>query len=61
MKTKAFHSLRLNRISISNLSSINGGLANNNQQPIKGSPSTSGPSLNCGYSNGCKTKGCGNG
>jgi hypothetical protein len=60
MKNKAINSLKLNRISISNLSSMKGGLvANNNpQQPIQGAPSTAGPSLNCGYSAGCHTYTC---
>ncbi|WP_298517295.1 hypothetical protein [uncultured Kordia sp.] len=63
MKSKAIQSLKLNSVSISNLASINGGLQNNNNnnQPIKGSPSTAGPTWDCGYSNGCKTKGCANG
>ncbi|MFK7748276.1 MAG: hypothetical protein AB8B65_07800 [Kordia sp.] len=63
MKNRAIQTLKLNSVSISNLSSINGGLQanNNNNQPVKGAPSTSGPSLECGYSNGCHTKGCANG
>ena len=63
MKTKTMYSLKLNRISISNLSSINGGLQNNNspRRPVKGSPSTGGPTWDCGHSNGCHTNGCANG
>ncbi|QHI37320.1 hypothetical protein IMCC3317_26990 [Kordia antarctica] len=64
MKSKTFNSLKLNRVSVSNLSSISGGLVannNNNQQPMRNVPSTAGPTWDCGYSAGCKTKGCANG
>jgi len=67
MKSKAINTLKLNRVSVSNLSSIKAGLVgnNNNQQPIPvplpGSPSTAGPSWDCGQSSGCRTKGCANG
>ncbi len=60
MKTKAMNSLKLNSVSVSNLSSIHGGLVanNNNQQPINAAPSTAGPTWDCGHSAGCHTKGC---
>ena len=64
MKSKTINTLKLNRVSVSNLSSVKGGLVPNNnnpQQPVNGSPSTAGPTWDCGYSGGCKTKGCANG
>ena len=62
MKNKAIHTLKLNSVSISNLSSINGGLQNNSpRRPIKASPSTAGPTWDCGHSSGCHTNGCANG
>jgi hypothetical protein len=52
MKSKTMNTLKLNRVSVSNLTLVKGGLIpnNNNQQPRNGAPSTAGPSLNCGYS-----------
>jgi len=62
MKNKAINTLKLNRVSISNLASISGGLvANGNPQgpvPVPAAPSTAGPTWDCGYSAGCRTKGC---
>lgn len=60
MKNKAINTLKLNRVSISNLASISGGLvANGNpQQPVPVAPSTAGATWDCGQSTGCHTYGC---